>query len=175
MERTLLFIMSDMDAFLAFASDGRFTAPDLPYVPANPDFDLLAGLNTFVTSKLMQSDNYYAIPGDVVNQTTADATAASNKRQYYYWSPSTHRQYELRYKGNPPMDISTLVTHVQNDHWADEQLLFDGGYNCTAEGKAGGMVVSQLPDGAVDVSCVSQLPMVSGDLELPYPSTDMLY
>lgn len=57
------------------------------------------------------------------------------------------------------MDLPTLMGHIENDNFADPQLLFDGNYNCTAEGKAGGFVVNPGPNGTVDVSCVSQLPM----------------
>ena len=39
-------------------------------------------------------------------------------------------------------------------------MLFDGAYDCTLEGKAGGSsVVNVNADGTLDVSCLSVLPM----------------
>ncbi|KAL8854444.1 MAG: hypothetical protein Q9221_000714 [Calogaya cf. arnoldii] len=155
--------MSDLPTFILFASEGRFTTNNAyPSVPFSPDFRIATGLDTFVTSKLMQSDTFYAIPMEVVDQATYESTSAQNKGNYYYWSPATHRMYELRNKGKSRNDKFTMGGHILNDAWANAQLLFDGSYNCTAAGNAGGKIVNEKPDnGGIDISCVSQLPMVS--------------
>ncbi|KAL8757249.1 MAG: hypothetical protein Q9199_002357 [Rusavskia elegans] len=156
-------VMSNISTFMDFTSEGRFTTIDTyPNIPSDPGFDISAGLHTFVLSKLMQSDTYYAIPMEVVDRTRFESMSAKDKGKYYYWSPSTHRIYELRNKGKAHIDTFTLGGHIVNDGWADAQLLFDGNYNCTAAGNAGGAIVNEKPDnGGIDVSCVSQLPMVS--------------
>lgn len=41
----------------------------------------------------------------------------------------------------------------------DLPVLFDGAYNCTLAGRAGGSVVSVEADGALDMACLSVLPM----------------
>lgn len=161
----LKLILSDIPTFLAFAGEGRFTTDSYPNVPLDPGFDLGTGLHTFVTSKLMQMNNYYAVPMDVVTDEMATKTAAENTDAVYHWSRNTHRLYELRAKGKPVIDKATLYEeHLMNNDWADAQLLFDGSYNCTAVGNAGGAIV-HLPNNVTDVSCVSQLPMVSYFLE----------
>ncbi len=38
-------------------------------------------------------------------------------------------------------------------------VLFDGAYNCTMAGKAGGSVVNLNADGSLDVACLSALPI----------------
>ena len=38
-------------------------------------------------------------------------------------------------------------------------VLFDGAYNCTFPGEAGGLLVNFNPDGALDGTCLSVLPM----------------
>ncbi|KAI4178689.1 MAG: hypothetical protein LQ346_007364 [Caloplaca aetnensis] len=155
----LKLILSDIPTFLAFAGEGRFTTDSYPNVPLDPGFDLGTGLHTFVTSKLMQMNNYYAVPMDVVTDEMATKTAAENTDAVYHWSRNTHRLYELRAKGKPVIDKATLYEeHLMNNDWADAQLLFDGSYNCTAVGNAGGAIV-HLPNNVTDVSCVSQLPM----------------
>ncbi|CAO1598374.1 hypothetical protein XANCAGTX0491_002143 [Xanthoria calcicola] len=161
LESALQHVMTNISTFIDFTSEGRFTNQDgPPIVPADRDFDIATGVHTFVLSKLMQADSYYAIPMEVVDQTTFESLSAKDKNEYYYWSPSTHRMYELRNKGSVHIDTFTLGDHIMNDSWADAQLLFDGNYNCTAAGNAGGAIVNEKPNnGGIDVSCVSQLPM----------------
>lgn len=156
-------VMTNISTFIDFTSEGRFTNQDgPPIVPADRDFDIATGVHTFVLSRLMQADSYYAIPMEVVDQTTFESLSANDKSKYYYWSPSTHRMYELRNKGSAHIDTFTLGGHIVNDGWADAQLLFYGNYNCTAVGNAGGAIFNEKPNnGGIDVSCVSQLPMVS--------------
>ncbi|KAL8980333.1 MAG: hypothetical protein Q9205_004558, partial [Flavoplaca limonia] len=152
----LRLVMSNMTTFINFTSEGRFTPyPSIPSTRFNP----AAGLQTFLLSKLMQTDTYYAIPMEVVDRTTYESTSAADTRNYYYWSPSTHRMYELRNKGRVHIDKFALADHILNDGWGDAQWLFDGSYNCTAAGNAGAAIVNEKPDGGIDFSCVSQLPM----------------
>ncbi|KAL8896959.1 MAG: hypothetical protein Q9207_007462 [Kuettlingeria erythrocarpa] len=146
----LKLVLSDIPTFLAFAGEGRFTTDSYPNVPFDPGFDLGTGLHTFVTSKLMQMNNYYAVPMDVVTEAIATKTAADNKNALYHWSSNTRRLYELRAKGKPVIDKVTLYEeHLMNNDWADPQLLFDGSYNCTAAGNAGGAIV-HLPNNVTD-------------------------
>ncbi|KAL9010990.1 MAG: hypothetical protein Q9180_009239, partial [Flavoplaca navasiana] len=153
----LRLVMSNITTFTNFASEGRFTPS--PSIPTNTYFNPAAGLQTFVLSKLMQIDTYYAIPMEVVDRATYESTSAADTRNYYYWSPSTHRMYELRNKGRPHIDKFALAEHIVNDGWGDAQLLFDGSYNCTAAGNAGAAIVNEKPDGGIDIGCVGQLPM----------------
>ncbi|KAL9601659.1 MAG: hypothetical protein Q9219_002379 [cf. Caloplaca sp. 3 TL-2023] len=167
-------IMSDIPSFLAFAGNGRFVDAEAPTIPAAvPEtyFDLFAGLHTFVVSKLMESNGYYATPGGIVadqaafekaNQcsTASNSGCITRNGRVFYRSPSTHRQYELRAKaGSPVVKLSELMEQIGNQGWAEPQLLFDGNYNCTAAGKAGGTIVNPGRNDTVDVGCVSQLPM----------------
>lgn len=160
----LRLVMSNITTFINFTSEGRFTPS--PSIPTITYINPAAGLQTFLLSKLMQTDTYYAIPMEVVDRATYETTSATNTRNYYYWSPSTHRMYELRNRGRPHIDKFALADHILNDGWGDAQLLFDGSYNCTAAGNAGAAIVNEKPDGGIDFSCVSQLPMVSPSSEI---------
>ncbi|KAL8924523.1 MAG: hypothetical protein Q9208_003998 [Pyrenodesmia sp. 3 TL-2023] len=155
----LKLVLSDIPTFIAFAGEGRFTTESYPSLPLDPTFDIATGLHTFVTSKLMQMNDYYAVPMDVVSEEIANKTAAGDEDAVYHWSPNTQRLYELRAKGDPVIDTVTLYgEHLRDDNWVDLQLLFDGSYNCTKAGHAGRAIV-YLPNNVTDVSCVSQLPM----------------
>ena len=47
---------------------------------------------------------------------------------------------------------------------ADLPVLFDGAYNCTFAGQAGGSVVSLKADSSLNVACLSTFPMyIDGD------------
>ncbi|KAL8806434.1 MAG: hypothetical protein Q9182_001349 [Xanthomendoza sp. 2 TL-2023] len=173
LSRGLQLLMSDLDTFLAFAANGRFTTANIPTVPSSePAADLTLGRNTFLTSKLMERAGFYAIPGPIVvdeptflakNPSCRDATAtnticAAAANTFVYRSPTTHRTYELKNKATPQMQmqISALVEHLNDGAWADREVLFDGNFNCTSGGQAGREIVG----GKVDVvGCLSQLPM----------------
>ncbi|KAL8947448.1 MAG: hypothetical protein Q9222_006276 [Ikaeria aurantiellina] len=147
--RGLKLVLSDIPTFLGFAGNGRFanfTFNSVPVVETNAD--LSVGVNTFVTSKLMLLDNLFAVPGAVVDANTfsdpnkcatlGPSICITERNQAFYWSPSTHRQYELRSKGgSPKVAIQDQLSSIQDNGWANLELLFDGSYNCTAEGKAG--------------------------------------
>lgn len=164
--------MSDVDTFLAFAGEGRYAKGDIPTVTDNRNrFDLGVGVYTYVTSKLMQETNYYTTPGKVVERTQFEtdyctladnsSTCATEDGKFFYWSPATHRPYELRSKGKPVVGFEQLLGHFDENGggWADMQLLFDGAWNCTGSGWAGGKVVNEQKNGMVDASCLSQLPV----------------
>ena len=64
------------------------------------------------------------------------------------------------HKGSSGKAAATNVLQViANNKLADFDFLYDGNYNCTAAGKAGGHVLNIGDDGTLDVSCMSQLPI----------------
>lgn len=157
--------LSDIPTFLAVAQNGRFVGSDWTAAISNPQPDLNVGVKTFVTSRLMQEDGIFATPGDVVTPPSAATCTSLNgtlcsttNGRVYFWSPATHRQYELRSKSKPTIPLRDLMQKIESLGWADSQLLFDGNYNCTIAGNAG-RGIAILNGGGVDVSCVSQLPM----------------
>ncbi|KAI4202633.1 MAG: hypothetical protein LQ350_002426 [Teloschistes chrysophthalmus] len=170
----LSLLMNDIPAFLAFTRDGRFANSTLnniiPRLVSRAD-DLADGLNTFVTSKFLQAQGYFATPSIVPMDRTAFETqnrctlnagswcVGDGGKNVYYWSPATHRQYRLRTKGPTPIRLPELMGKITDSGWADAELLFDGNFNCTAKGNAGGRIVFVGEGGVVDASCVSQLPM----------------
>ncbi|KAL9578835.1 MAG: hypothetical protein Q9212_005468 [Teloschistes hypoglaucus] len=170
----LSLLMNDIPAFLAFTRDGHFANSTLnnmiPRLVSRAD-DLAGGLNTFVTSKFLQAQGYFATPSmdpmdrtafETQNRCTLNAGSwcvGDGGKSVYYWSPATHRQYRLRSKGPTPIRLPELMGKITDSGWADAELLFDGNFNCTAKGNAGGRIVFVGESGVVDASCISQLPM----------------
>ncbi|KAL8662970.1 MAG: hypothetical protein Q9202_004293 [Teloschistes flavicans] len=170
-------LMSDIPTFLAFTRAGLFANSTLnAIIPrlVSRAHDLAGGLNTFITSKFLQAYGIFATPSnnaiddrstfETQNRCTLNAASwcvsTRDRRSVYYWSPATHRQYQLRSKGATPITMPDLMRKITEAGWADAEVLFDGNFNCTARGNAGGRIVFVgEEDGVVDASCVSQLPM----------------
>ncbi|KAL8675640.1 MAG: hypothetical protein Q9224_007446, partial [Gallowayella concinna] len=183
----LKLLMSDLSEFLAFTDKGRFTAqgppPDLSIADRGADTSI--GRNTFLTSKLMEKTGFYAIPGAVINETNNPTCQdGSNETgrickadNWVYRSPTTRRTYTLMAKAppqnTPQMKIDDLVAKLNEGLWADRELLFDGNYNCTLQGRAGREIAALNAQGKMDVSCVSQLPMYL-DCGTPCPTGAVL-
>ena len=170
--------MSDVPTFLAFASNGSFAIPSQAIVPiADTSTDLSIGVNTFLTSKLMESQGFYAVPGEIMDAAVFNASengctgpvgtlCTTKDWRMVYWSPTTHRSYRLLAKGRSQITYESLMDGVNIYRFADVELLFDGAYNCTRQGRAGTAIVdvagvngTAAGGGGVDVSCLSQLPM----------------
>ncbi|KAI4105884.1 MAG: hypothetical protein LQ339_003202 [Xanthoria mediterranea] len=183
--------MSSIPSFLALASNGTFSTSASPavFLPSSPSpttttkntQDLHLGAYTFLTSRFMQSQNLYAIPGQIVTEaswrqyiTQGQCTGpagticvvppggtqnSENIPKFLYWSPRTQRSYELRSKGGTKITVNDLVLGVNEGGFADPEVLFDGNYNCTKAGKAGGAIVRVREGEEVEVGCLSQLPM----------------
>ena len=91
-----------------------------------------------------------------------NAEFCTKKGQGTYWSSCTQRTYTFRYKGKAEVfsdATSSLLDQIQKSRWASLLWMFDGSYNCTAAGRAGGSVLHNNDDGSVDFSCLSRLPM----------------
>ena len=129
----------------------------------------------------MQSQNLYAIPGQIVTEASwrqyisdgkctnpagticvvPPAGGTQNIPKFLYWSPRTQRSYELRSKGGTKITVNDLVVGVNEGGFADPEVLFDGNFNCTRAGRAGGAIVKVMEKVGeeVQVGCLSQLPM----------------
>ena len=101
----------------------------------------------FVRQQRKMTINYGYLPPD--------------KNSAWWWSPSTHKLYTLaKDKAIKDLDGKKLMEDIQSRSWADLSLIFDGGFNCTWQGRAStGGDVNYFPGGKVDMSCVSQLPI----------------
>jgi len=55
--------------------------------------------------------------------------------------------------------VFSLVDYIVSSAFTSLPALFDGAYNCTMEGKAGGSMININPDGTLDTSCLSSVPI----------------
>lgn len=149
----LQLIMSDIGTFIAFAGDGIFSTP---FSQGDEPFGYKSGftgaLDTYILSEMLNGKSMSATAGQIAATnpcSSGDFLCAS-----FYWSPVTQRQYTFS-----DSSMSSLITRVQGTLKADLPTLFDGAYNCTFAGQAGGSVVSLQADSSLNVACLSVLPI----------------
>ena len=182
-------VMSDISSFLAFASTGHFSGSDTPSLPSQTQ-NLDLGLKTFVLTTAMKNNYWrgswevlpanglgnwpndrYKVYGFVAEQPNGivDVNCKGcdgGNGDYAGWvSPSRWgwTMDQSNHKNSP--DIRVMQENIVNNDWSDLGLIFDGGYNCTVaaqNGTAGKQLIKYGDDGSLDLSCLSQLPILMG-------------
>ncbi|KAL8921132.1 MAG: hypothetical protein Q9208_005885 [Pyrenodesmia sp. 3 TL-2023] len=183
-------LMTDIGTFVNYAANGRYSGPNVTNtgegtgltVPSGTDA-LAYALKTYLLSYSMGVNRWYAF-FDLGPYTSKEEVAQQFKcewdepnnickatiladKEAIWWSPYTYRVYFLRCDG--PKEAKKpyeMVKTINQYGWAPLDVLFDGAYNCTAEGRAGTNNVNFNYDGTLDLACVSQLPMVVGCLSM---------
>ena len=180
----LSLIMSDMPTFLEFAAHGNYsTNPALVQVSQTPA--LYSAVNTYAIGQVLAQNQFSATPMPTIskaefqsgrNCTSLEDVCQDSASHVYYWSNVTSMQYLTAFSGSFNQDgrpksqpllqdiegeasIFTLLEYIETKSLAYMPVLFDGAYNCTLEGKAGGPAVSVNTDGTLDIACLSALPI----------------
>ncbi|KAL8702501.1 MAG: hypothetical protein Q9201_004316, partial [Fulgogasparrea decipioides] len=180
-------LMNDPGTFANYADNGRYSGPNVTNtgegtgltVPSGTDAVAYA-LKTYLLSYAMWKNRWYATfdlgpffnEGDVEKRKYCkfdsnknycvyqDAYGKTDDSQVFYWSAWTQRVYSLQCDGPAnALKPSEMIDTILSYGWAPLNVLFDGGYNCTAEGRAGSSAVNFNFDGKLDLACVSQLPI----------------
>ena len=152
----LQLIMSDVATFIAFATDGIFSTPLSPMdLPSFYSSGFTGALDTFIVSQVLASNSMSATPDSTTTNPCSSGTLCGSS----YLSPVTQRQYSFSNS-----NMYSLITQAQSSMEVDLPTLFDGAYNCTFAGLAGGSVVSVQANSPLNVACLSVLPMyIQGD------------
>ncbi|KAL9025857.1 MAG: hypothetical protein Q9196_005394, partial [Gyalolechia fulgens] len=161
-------LMTDIGTFANYADNGRYSGPNVTNtgegtgltVPSTTT-DLAYGLKTYLLSYSMWKNAWYATYdiGPYAQEEAGHAACWATKsipeclegldtedkeiREFSYWSPYSLRIYTLQYYG-PKGAITPLklVETINAYGWAPLSVLFDGAFNCTAEGLAGTSAVN---------------------------------
>lgn len=153
----LQLIMGDIGTFVAFAGNGIFSTRLLSAdEPSAYSSGYSSAVDTYLLSKMLESKSISATPGAVLatNPCTSGQLCDSS-----YWSPVTGRQYT--FSGS---NAYSLINQAVGTMSVDLPVLFDGAYNCTFAGLAGGSVMNLKADNSLNLACMSVLPIyISGD------------
>ena len=182
LKSALNLIMSDVSTFSSWAAHGLYSGPISFNLP-QPTAGITSAFTTYLVGEALSEASFSATPTtrtffkeffqDGRTCTSLDDVCEDSKHKSYYWSPVTQMQYEIneprdweRELGKIPIierigyedSAYGLLEYIeQSDVYMP--VLFDGAYNCTLEGKAGGSAVNINADGSLDIACLSSLPI----------------
>ena len=174
--------MSSVPTFLDFSANGTWISPlvtPTSLSKTTPGVDL--ALLTYATSSTLAQQNFSVTLPAATGLDGAVSLTELQRHSHYngsnvlqtpagttiYWSPNTRRQYQFNHSGTggpkngTVADPYSVLKLIEGNQWADLPTMFDGAYNCTSQGFVGPLtsVVHILPDGRVDMSCLSALPV----------------
>ena len=185
LNQTLSSVMSEVTEFLAFASQGNFTA--LP--PSLPDQSnyLFFTFNTYLISQALNGNNVYGVIG---RGTSPQAWATNGSTMNYDIDCQGYNEQNVCdawwYSGNYESAVSLdnfsdmSKNHGQQltDLFANlttGQLLFEGALACNAEGNFGQPVNITVNAAGVNTACISQLRILTWDMSCAHPRKQYTY
>ncbi|KAL8869524.1 MAG: hypothetical protein Q9174_004209 [Haloplaca sp. 1 TL-2023] len=187
-DQAVRLLMTDIGTFQNFADSGRYSGPNVTNTGEGtgltvPSATVAVGyaLKTYLITEAMRQNKWYGTfdIGPFVSRTDVESKLAckydaagnyclpsagfgegGDRDRAIYWSPWSQRAYTLRVNGPPnaqkPPDMLDIIISYE---WSPLDVMFDGAFNCTAQGAAGTKDVHFNDDGTLDLSCTSQLPM----------------
>ena len=180
-QSALSLIMSDVPTFSAWAAHGLYSSFN-PTSEGSTNIlaadGLTSSLDTYIVGQILQQSYFSATPASTTVSkatfqqgrtcTTLGDVCKDSSGNTYFWSQA----YQTTYQINEPRDWASDLATKQLDEVSAYGLLkyiettdvympvlFDGAYNCTFEGKAGGPAVTFKSDNSLDVACLSALPI----------------
>ena len=177
----LSLIMSDVPTFSAWAAHGLYSGSDQVTVNT-AGFGIATAVGTYVVGEALSQNHFSATPTTEAAKdafqkdrtcTSVGDVCKDSSGKSYYWSQATQLQYQINEPGNWASSSKGKPNIVQAAYEDSAfglfqylettdifmPVLFDGAYNCTLEGKAGGSAVNVNADGSLDVACLSSLPI----------------
>ena len=162
-------LMSDMPTFVKFVESGKYSGQTSYSLP-NQTVGLNIALKTYLVSSSMWDNGWWASPslgpydldGPVTCMDENGVCTDSQNETAIYYSPDTKRSYNLNAANRDGQTPYQLTRDLVANQWAPLNVLFDGAFNCTAEGHAGTNNINFNYDGTLNVACISQLPIYTG-------------
>ena len=178
----LSLIMSDVPTFSAWAAHGLYSGSDQQVTVSPAGSAVATAYGTYIVGEVLSQNHFSATPTTQVTQDvfqksrtcTAAGDVCKDSTGHYYWSETTQQQYQINEPRNWASTSNGDTNIVQSGYEATAfgllqyieattnifmPVLFDGAYNCTFEGRAGGSAVNFTADGLLDVACLSSLPI----------------
>ncbi|KAF6226859.1 hypothetical protein HO133_008300 [Letharia lupina] len=182
LQSALSLIMSDVPTFTSWAAHGLYSGPTSFNLP-QPAAGITSAFTTYLVGETLSQSHFSATPTtktffkEVFQHsrtcTSLGDVCKDHNDKAFYWSQVTQMQYEINepdhwvlFSGRLPVIEEVgyeataygLLEYIETSN-VDMSVLFDGAYDCTLEGKAGGSAVNIDADGSLDVACLSSLPI----------------
>ena len=174
LNQTVSSVMANSTEFLAFASQGNFTAKP-PSLPDQVNY-LYYGFNTYLISQALNGNNVYGVIGVDTDPrqlaTNGTKTPYSIDCQEYdetnvcdawWYSENFGSAFTLddfsHMDRNYNSQLSTLL-----GNYTTGQLLFEGAYTCHSEGNFGKPINITINAGGINTACISQLKVLTWNM-----------
>ena len=175
LNQTLISVMANMTEFLAFASQGNFTA--LP--PSLPDQSnyLYYAFNTYIISAALNGNNIYGVMGEGTNPQALATNGSTvnydidcqgydetNVCDAWWYSGTYSSAFTLDDFSHQYRNYGKQLTEMFQNLTTGE-LLFDGARACNTQGNYGQPVNITVNAGGVNTACISQLRILTWDMD----------
>ena len=180
LNQTLTSVMSNVTEFLAFASQGNFTALP-PSLPDQANY-LYFAFNTYIISQALNGNNVYGVIG---RGTNPQALATNGTKMNYdidcqgyneqnvcdawWYSGNYESAFTLDDFSHMDRNYGHQLTNLFNNLTTGE-LLFEGALACNAEGNFGQPVNITVNAAGVNTACISQLRILTWDMSCTVPT-----
>ena len=179
---TLVSTMSDATEFLAFASQGNFSA-SAPSLPNQSNY-LLSAFNTYIISQALNGNNVYGTIGLNTNPqslaTNGSKTAfdlsdckgynGQNICETWWYSGRYSSAFGLDDFSKSTRSYGDVLTTLFSQNYTAGEMLFDAAYACNANGNYGKPVNVTVSPLGVSTGCLSQLRIVTWDMSCDDPT-----
>ena len=177
LNKTVSSVMSDVTEFLAFASQGNFTA-SAPSLPDETQY-LLYAFNTYIISTGLRGNNIYGI---IAKDTNVQSLATNGSQNTLAYDLSDCQGYNSEnvcdtwwYSGNYASTFGLDdFSHIERGYgdvmtqlfqkYTTGQLLFDNAYGCNLNGNYGKPVSVTVTPQGINTQCLSQLRVLTWDM-----------
>lgn len=177
LNKTVVSVMADPTEFLAFASQGNFTA-SAPSLPDQQQY-MLYGFNTYIISACLAGNN---IQGTIALGTNVQSLATNGSQNSLAYDLSACVGYNSEnvcdtwwYSGNYASTFGLNdFSHKERSYgdlmttlfqkYTTGQLLFDNAYACNQNGQYGQPAKVTVNAGGLNTQCLSQLRVLTWDM-----------
>ncbi|KAL8911610.1 MAG: hypothetical protein Q9172_007638 [Xanthocarpia lactea] len=179
LNKTVVSVMADPEEFLAFASQGNFSAA-APSLPDQQQY-LLYAFNTYIISTCLTGNNIYAT---IAKDTNVQALAtngsqnslnegfdisscvgysAQNVCDEWWFSGNYNSTFGLNHFSHIQRGFHDLLETIFQKYTTG-QLLFDNAYACNQNGNYGKPIAVTVNAAGLNTQCLSQLQVVTWDM-----------
>lgn len=183
LNKTVVSVMADPKEFLAFASQGNFTAA-APSLPDQQQY-LLYAFNTYLISTCLRGNNIY---GTIAKDTNVQALATNGSQEYlnegfksditgyctgyspsnvcdsWWFSGNYNSTFGLDHFTHPDRSFHDLLETIFQKYTTG-QLLFDNAYGCNQNGNYGNPISVTVNAAGINTQCLSQLRILTWNME----------
>ena len=180
LNQTLTSVMSNETEFLAFASQGNFTALP-PSLPDQANY-LYFAFNTYIISQALNGNNVFGVIG---RGTNPQAMATNGTKMNYdidcqgyneqnvcdawWYSGNYESAFTLDDFSHMNRNYGQQLTNLFNNLTTGE-LLFEGAQACNSEGNFGQPINITVNAAGVNTACISQLRILTWDMSCTVPT-----